>query len=389
MELLLGILAGLVILTVLIVVHELGHALVARRNGVVVEEFGIGFPPLARGKRIAKSILGKNVLYSLNWIPAGGFVKLQGEHDEAKGKKGDFGRASFWAKTKILFAGVMMNWVTAAVLLTILAPFGIPKIIDNQFSVPDDTTVSRSAPIVQTVADDSPAQELGLEPGDVVESFAGQSLTDGSIDLADQTEAYAGQTVDITYTRDGESRSGDVSLNDANEDGTGYLGIGTAQREMLRSTWSAPIVGVGLTAQLSWLTLEGIGDMLSNFVQGVASQLSLSESTRQAGDEKIAEASAGVAGPVGLLGVVLPGFIEQGLTFIIFIAAIISLSLAVLNTLPIPGLDGGRWTVIAVYRALNRPLTKEREEAIVGGGMLVLLGLFVLITIADIGKIVG
>ena len=95
MELLFGVIVGLFILVFLVVLHELGHAIAARRNGVVVEEFGIGFPPKAWSKK-----LKNGVEFSLNWLPLGGFVKLQGEHDAAT-KKGDYGAASFWVKTKI------------------------------------------------------------------------------------------------------------------------------------------------------------------------------------------------------------------------------------------------------------------------------------------------
>lgn len=108
--LLLGILIGLIVLVILVTVHELGHAIVARRNGVVVEEFGIGFPPKAWGKKLKNGIL-----LTLNWLPLGGFVKLQGEHDAAS-KKGDYGAATFWQKTKILLAGVVINWLVAVLL---------------------------------------------------------------------------------------------------------------------------------------------------------------------------------------------------------------------------------------------------------------------------------
>src|SRR5665811_843112 len=121
-----GIILGLLILVVLVIVHELGHAIAARRNGVVVEEFGIGFPPKAWGRK-----LKNGVLFSLNWLPLGGFVKLQGEHDAAD-QKGDYGAATFWQKTKILFAGVIMNWIVAAVLLSILALTGLPKVLPDQ-----------------------------------------------------------------------------------------------------------------------------------------------------------------------------------------------------------------------------------------------------------------
>jgi len=122
MQLVLEIIGGLLILVFLVVVHELGHAIVARRNGVVVEEFGIGFPPRAWSKK-----LKNGVVFSLNWLPLGGFVRMQGENDAAD-KKGDYGAATFGQKTRILLAGVLINWLVAAILLTILAITGLPKI---------------------------------------------------------------------------------------------------------------------------------------------------------------------------------------------------------------------------------------------------------------------
>lgn len=385
METILAILAGLILLTLLVVIHELGHAMVARRNGVIVEEFGIGFPPRARAKRVAKSFLGKNVVFSLNWLPLGGFVKLQGEHDEDGGKAGDFGRASFWAKTKIMFAGVVVNWLAAIVLFSILALVGIPKVIDNQFTVAADTVTVSEEPIFSSVEADSPAEKAGLAVGDIIKTVEGEPLESAS-QLNAITEANKGKDIIIEYERDGAIRSTIASLRPDNNEGKGYLGAGAFQSEWYRATWSASIVGAGLTGQLSWLTLKSIGDMAGNFFTGIIGKLNPDEAAQQAANKKIAAAGENVAGPVGLIGVVLPGLIKEGPQFTILIAAVISLSLAVLNTLPIPGLDGGRWTLIAVYRALRRPLTKEREEQIVSYGMLFLLGLFVLITVADIGK---
>src|SRR5574344_2222397 len=165
MDLIFGILWGVLVLTVLVALHELGHGIVARRNGVKVEEFGIGFPPKAKGKKIPKSILGKNVEYTLNWLPLGGFVRLKGEYDGAD-EKGTYGATSFWTKTKILLAGVFVNWVTAAVLFTILALVGIPKIVPDQFSLANDTELQSKPVEVASVVVDLPADKAGLKVGD-------------------------------------------------------------------------------------------------------------------------------------------------------------------------------------------------------------------------------
>jgi len=387
MELILGIFAGIIILTVLVVLHELGHAIVAKRNGVTVEEFGIGFPPKAWGKKVKNSFLGKDVVYSVNWLPLGGFVKLQGEHDQDDGKKGDFGAASFWVKTKILLAGVLINWLTAAVLLTVLALFGVPKIVDNQFVVASDNITSRETPVLNYIESGSPADKAGLKVGDKLSNVAGARL-EAAEQLSQLTSANRGKSITVNYERDGDQRTATVALRPDNNDQKGYLGASVFQRASYRATWSAPIVGIGLTGQLSWLTLQGVGDMATNFFGGLAQKLNPDQTAQKAADEKIAKAGDNVAGPVGLLGVILPSLISQGAQYMILITAVISLSLAVLNTLPIPGLDGGRWFLIALFRALNKPLKKETEERIVGMGMLFLMGLIVLITIADVGKVI-
>lgn len=388
MLLVLSILLGLLILTVIVVIHELGHALVAKRNGVVVEEFGIGFPPAAKKWKVKKSILGDNVTYSLNWLPLGGFVKLQGEHD-ADGKKGDYGATTFWQKTKILLAGVAMNWLTAAVLLSLLALFGIPRILPNQFTVASDTHATDRAVLIASVEKGSPADKLGLRTGDELISIGGSSY-DTAESVIGAVKQYQGKAVEVVYVRDGEHKSASATLrSDATKKQTqGYLGAGLGQRESLRATWSAPIVGFGLTAQMTGMTLQGLGDTLVRFGTGVIQKINPSEASQTQANENLARAGDSVAGPVGLLGSILPRLVEAGANYVILIAAVISLSLAVINALPIPALDGGRWFLTAVYRVLKRPLTAEREEAVNGVGFLVLMGLFVLITVADVGKII-
>lgn len=383
--LILGIITGLIILVLLVAVHEFGHGVVARRNGVVVEEFGIGFPPKAWGRKIKKSILGKNVMYTLNWLPLGGFVKLQGEYDSAEAK-GDYGAASYWVKTKILLAGVMVNWVVAVILISIVALFGLPKVLPDQFSVASDTTIVRQPLQLTFVETGSPADKAGLKTGDQLLRINGRSI-ETSKELSETTKAYHGQKVEVIYSRAGTEYTKDLVLRTSDADNKGYLGVGSGQREEIKASWSAPIVGVGTTVQFTWVTLKGTVEIIWNAAKGFVQSLSFDKSVRQAGGAELSTVSQSVAGPVGILGVIFPEAQAAGPKMLMFLTAIISLSLAVMNVLPIPALDGGRWWTMTYYRLRKKPLTKEREEKIQTIGFSVLMLLVILVTWADVSKL--
>jgi len=379
MNIIIGVLVGLIILVLLVVVHELGHAIVARRNGVVVEEFGIGFPPRAWGKKLKNGIL-----FSLNWLPLGGFVRMQGEHDAAD-QPGDYGAATFWQKTKILLAGVLINWLVAAVLLTVLAITGLPKILPNQFTVPADTTIVKQPVTIAGLISHYPAEKAGLRVHDTIVRFAGQPVpTDDR--LIALTHAYAGKTVEIIYSRGGVEHTTHVTLRQPQKN-EGALGVTLDQRQLIKASWSAPIVGVATTGQFTWVTLQGIGGLVSNLATGLVSQLSPNHTTRQEGSKNLAAASNSVAGPIGILGVIFPAAEQAGLTQLVFLTAIISLTLAVMNVLPIPALDGGRWYTMALFRLFKKDLTKEREEKIQATGFLILMALVIVVTFGDVSKL--
>lgn len=373
----LGIVIGLIVLVLLVVVHELGHAIAARRNGVVVEEFGIGFPPKAWAKK-----LKNGVVFSLNWLPLGGFVKLQGEHDAAH-LKGDYGAATFWQKTKILFAGVLVNWVVAVLILTGLALVGLPKIVDNQFSIASDTTTVRQPVELGTLEKDYPAEKAGLKTGDQIVSFAGEPI-ETTNELIEVSKQHRGETVSVVYERGGKEQTAEVKLRDAD---SAVFGSTLGQRESIKATWSAPIVGVVTTAQFTWVTLQGLGQLVGDLASGLVLQLSSNEATRQQAAASLERVSSSVAGPVGILGTIFPAAEQAGIVQLLFLTAIISLTLAVMNALPIPALDGGRWFVTVLFRLLRKPLTKEKEEKIQGVGFMVLMGLIVLVTIGDVAKL--
>lgn len=375
--LILEILGGLLILAFLVAVHELGHAIVAHRNGVVVEEYGLGFPP-----RAWKRKLKNGIIFSLNWLPIGGFVKLQGEHDAAN-KKGDYGAASFWQKTKILLAGVFINWIVAAILLTILALTGLPKIINNQFSVPSDTYQVSKPVIVTQVLPHDPAQRAGIEVGDKILAIDGHHITTAN-QLVSELKKHSGENIMVQYQRHNMIKSVSVSLKKA---GAVVFGAAFGQQQFTRSTWSAPIVGVAVTGQYTWVTLQGLAGLVGNLFSGIVLHFNHSSHAQAQSSQDFSKVSQSVAGPVGILGTIFPEAERSGPTTLIFFVAIISLTLAVMNTLPIPSLDGGRWFVMAIFRLLRKPLTKKIEERIQATGFTILMGLFVLITIGDITKL--
>lgn len=368
------IVLGLVLFVMLVVVHEFGHFIMARRNGVEVEEFGIGFPPRAWGKK-----LKSGMLFTINWLPLGGFVKLKGEHDADK-TKGSYGAVSMWAKTKIISAGVIMNLLVAVAMFTLLALIGMPKIIENQFSIASDTKVINNKVLVADVEENSPASYAGLQARDQLISISpevGEKISiAGANNLIEATKKFQNQKVQLVFDRNGKVNTTEVQLRSmaeveaskATDNPKGFLGVVPAEFTLQRSTWSAPIVGVGITKQFSELTLKGLGSVVGGLLRG---------NTKQASDQ--------VSGPVGIFVLIKEGS-KLGLQFILMIVAIISLTLAIMNILPIPALDGGRLFVSYLFRIIKKPLSAEVEDRIHGLGFLILMLLFVLITIVDVKR---
>ncbi len=359
----------------LVVVHEWGHYIAARRGGVDVEEFGIGFPPKIWGKQVSTKN-GSKFLFSINLLPLGGFVRLKGENDADK-RPGSFGASNLSTKVKVMLAGVTMNLIVSFGLFTILALIGMPKLVDNQFTVQSDTKLAQEIKnpglvLIDSVGDNTPASKIGLEKGDRIVSIAGEKVTNVS-GVGETTRQNSGKTIPITIERSDQTFTYSVTLN-AENNGEGYLGVtsrsGEEGREVRRSTWSAPIVAGGITVQFTQLTLKGLGTAIGSLVQG---------DTEKAKEQ--------VAGPVGI-AYILNEVSKVGFNFVLMVIAIISLTLAIINALPIPALDGGRLFVLLLFRALKKPLTKEREEIIHGSGFLALMGLFVLITIVDVNRFI-
>lgn len=304
-------------------------------------------------------------------------------------RAGTFGAASFWAKTKVLFAGVAMNWLVAVVILTILAWTGMPDFIEGQFTVESDTRTDFTPVQILTVAEESPAQKAGIIAGDYIISIDKNDIRYGS-DITSYNAEHAGEEVVYKIYRKGEEGCNcdknlelNVKLNPS--DAEYLLGV-TMESSQVKSysTWSAPIVGMGVTLQITGQTFKGVGELLWNLVSGVGRLFSFDANVRESGQEAISAVGDSVSGPVGIIGVLFPAFTSAGPANLAYLSAIISISLACMNVLPIPALDGGRWLLIAIYKLRKKKLTKEVEEKIVARAFIVLLALMFIVTILDI-----
>ena len=450
MDIFFGVIVGILVLTLVVTVHEFGHFIVAKRNGVRVLEFGIGFPPKAKTwlhipareaekycrkfkfldvktrkivaraeKKLQKQKKGETkwifiplpkdewyeetdegvapkkqdyLIFSLNWLPIGGFCQMDGETNIDM-RKGTFGAASFFSKTKILFAGVAMNWLLAIIIFTVLALTGMPEMFDNQYRVAGDSyKISETTVMVKNVVEDSPAKRAGFLEGDVIVSATDEDETveiNSVYTLTDFNEKNAGKEVKYVVDREEEQLELLTMLNSSDAEYRLGISMGQEGQTLYRSTWSAPIVGVVNTVQLTGETYRGIGKLIGDIFSGVVSQFSSDEAVRAEGGAKIGAAGDSVSGPVGIVGVLFPAIAQTGLTNTLYLMAIISISLACMNVLPIPALDGGRWLLIAIFRLLKRPLTPEVENKIVSRAFAFLLILAGVITVLDVMKIIG
>jgi len=352
---------GFLLFVSLVVVHELGHFIAAKKGGVEVEEFGLGFPPRLYGRRFKDD----KTLYSINLLPLGGFVRLKGEHD-ADREPGSYGSAPFSRKAGIILAGVAMNLLAAVLIFGVLSATGMPRLLPNQVAVASDTSVTSRKVLVGFVAAGSSAEQAGVQVGDELTGFDQQPVRTGE-DLFGYTEASLGQAVKLELIREDQrlELTAQLPLQRTEE---GILGLTPADVIVERSTWSAPLRGVALTGQFAWETLKGVVNLFGQLASGQGSQ-----------------AAEGVTGPVGIV-LLLGDVAEAGASSLWVFIALISVTLAVMNSLPIPALDGGRLFVSGLFRLLKKPLKTKTEERIHATGMAVLLILIALITVVDVRR---
>jgi regulator of sigma E protease len=372
MEVIGTIAAFLGVLIVLVLVHELGHFIVAKRAGITVEEFGIGFPP-----RIA-SVTWRGTRYSLNWIPLGGFVKMLGEDGDVEIRRlreqglspdevehamaGAFNRKPIWIRVGVLLAGVAMNFLLAAGLFA--GALSLPELVGH-------------GPLtVMNVQENSPA-EGELQEGDRIVAADGQEF-ERSAELTEYVSSRATRVVDLTVLRDGEEIEVSLIPRSVSEEdrarGIGPVGFSYEPEEIVEepSSVTGPFEAIGRGTTAAWSLAIQIPGGLADAVGGL---LGLNPN---AGD---------AMGPIGIAqetGRVLEAPLVSQLLFM----GVLSINLAVLNVLPFPPLDGGRIAVVLLESVRRRKLPAEREALIYLTGFAVLIALVILISIQDIQRLV-
>lgn len=366
-----SIILFLIILFVLILVHEFGHFITAKWAKIRVDEFAIGFPP-----KIFSWKRGETQ-YSLNLLPFGGFVKIFGENpveseEEKKAEEADlsrsFGAQPKWIQAGVLLAGIFFNALLAWFLFSASYMIGLPTSSQSVFSEGlRDTKL-----VVLDVSVGSPANIAGIEVGDQIVSVSSGTESIEKLKpefFRDFIQAHKGDEIDIQYARNNEIR--DVLITPASIPGAGYavgvvideigvikLSAGEAIWQGLKTTWS-----------LSYLTITSLADLLSGMFNGKSEISSLT-------------------GPVGIVGMVGEAS-KFGFAYLLSFTALISVNLAVLNLLPFPALDGGRFLFVIIESIKGSPIKPIIANSFNLIGFAILIILMLVVTYHDIARLFG
>jgi len=347
----------ILVISVLIFVHELGHFFSARRLGVRVEEFGFGFPPKVL------SWTKKGVRYSLNLLPFGGFVKIFGEHGEGDDDKASFSSRPVWQRFVILSAGVLMNVLLAWLFFSFGSAVGVPQITDDKN---DKIPVS-----VISVLPDSPAEKAGFRFGDKILELRGDETSlrpESEKDVRDFVDAYRGEEITLVVQKGDKVREIRATPRVNFPEGEGPLGIAMARIMVKRAPWYlAPVEGLMVLGRSVYATVYSLLLIVKElFVSG--------------------KTTAAVAGPIGIF-LFAEDTRSLGLSFFLQFVGVLSVNLAILNFLPIPALDGGRALFLVLEKIRGKRIDPKIENFAHTIGFAFLVVIMVVVTYRDIVRI--
>lgn len=354
----LTIVVFILILGLLIFVHEFGHFIIAKRQGIKVDEFGFGFPPRIIGIKKGETT------YSLNLIPIGGFVKILGEQGEEVKNPRSFAAKSPGVRARIVGMGVIMNFLLAVLLLTIGFKVGLPTAVLDEEEGLRDVKIQ-----IMAVAKDSPAEIADIRIWDEI-----IALDQKEFKKVEQVQDYikekAGQEIVLTLRRGGELLEKKVIPREHPLEGQGALGTGLIKTGIISyPIWKA--MWMGCSATLSLIVAIVVA------IYSIIKELILTGTT-----------TAELAGPVGIA--VMTGQVARmGWIYILNFTAILSVNLGIINALPFPALDGGRLLFLAIEKIRGRKVSPKVENIIHTVGFMLLMLLIILVTFKDITKFGG
>ena len=353
-----SILLFIIVLAILILSHEFGHFIVAKKSGIRVDEFAFGFPPRIFGVKKGET------LYSFNLIPFGGFVKIHGEDDSAPciepGDPRSFASKSVLTKAGVLLAGVFFNLLLAWFLISLGFIIGLPTSVS---SVPAGAEIKDVRIVVIDVVENSPAQLAGLKTGDELIGFLKAEEVKNFI------TGNSGKRTELKYKRGGDVFSAELVPRGSPPPGEGAIGIAMDEVGILKLPWYwAPWEGLKMTYELTISIALAIFYFFVNLVKGLTGL-------------------EGVMGPVGMVSATNT-VARLGFSYLLSFVALLSINLAVVNVIPFPALDGGRILFLLIEKIKGSPINTRISNVIHNIGFVLLLILMLAITYRDILRLV-
>ncbi len=359
-----GALLLIIILGIVVIVHEAGHFLIAKKFGIRVDEFGVGFPPRAR------TLFKKNgTTYTLNWIPFGGFVKILGENPDDAPKDSPHYAQSMIAKPRyvqalVLAGGVFFNFLLAWLLVSVGYMSGFPSSVDV------NSNVQNAHVTITSISPNSPASEAGLKPGDAIFSIDGQETYATTItSVQNYIQAHGSKNVDLGILRGEEKIDIQIVPKEGLLSGKAGIGVGL---DLVGIVKLGPFSAITKGFTTTWNMTKNVAIYFGQFVAGLFN-----------GNKSNLE---GLTGPVGIAGIAGDAF-KLGFAYLISFTAIISVNLAVLNLIPFPALDGGRLFFLLIEAIRGKKINAKVLTWVNATGFTLLILLMLIVTYRDIVKL--
>ncbi len=354
MDIILFIISFLFVFGLVVIIHELGHFLAAKKAGLDVEEFGFGYPPRIFGKKIGSTI------YSINWIPFGGFVKILGEGGEESKSSKSLASQSSLTKVKVIGAGVFMNFILTIVILSGLYAFGFQPLIpdmDKQLGVSNKV-------YLEEVSENTPAYKAGLLPKDQLLKINNDKI-ENLDDFSEKISKNLNQEVEIVAKRGSKELLFKLAPYQEQISGQDVIRIGVSitQITMADNIFMSFVAGFLETLRLGYLTIAGILTFFAN----IFTKLTIGQDA---------------VGPVGL-AVITNEIRQLGFSYLMQFVAILSISLAIFNLLPIPALDGGHIFMLLLEKIKGGKISDKLKNKVTIIGFSFLIFLMLAITAQD------